>query len=92
MGKFRHKIKQGPRYKNPVQRGIYSGMAYSSTQLVKEIYSAFAITLFEDYGLDKESIETLFYNTQLVWNKCVQSDVNMVQLAKERTGIDVFYG
>lgn len=57
-------------------------------QITPSIYSAMAIALHR-HGASFEEIESIFAESQLIWNECVQKDINMPEMCFEETGIDV---
>lgn len=56
--------------------------------ITPHIYSAVAIALHRS-GMDYDGIEEIFALSQEIWTECVQSDINMPEMCKQETGIDV---
>lgn len=54
-----------------------------------EIYAGVALALRRKYGWGHKRINDLFCESQEIWTECVQSDINMIQMCFEETGIDV---
>lgn len=57
--------------------------------ITPEVYAALALALRRKHGWGFQRINALFAESQEIWNECVQSGVNMVQMCFEETGIDV---
>lgn len=57
-------------------------------QITPSIYSAIAIALHR-HGATFEEIESIFAESQAIWNECVHKDINMPEMCLEETGIDV---
>lgn len=62
-------------------------------QVVPEVYSAFAIAL-HNRGWDYDKIDSLFDDTQQIWNEYVQNGTSdhMASDCKKLTGIDIMGG
>jgi len=57
--------------------------------ITPQVYSGIAIALHRKYGWGYKRINDLFCESQKIWDECVQSDVNMMQMCLDETGIDV---
>lgn len=60
-----------------------------ANQITPEVYAAIAIALHRKHGWGYKRINDLFYESQIIWNECVNSNLNMAQMCEEETGIDV---
>lgn len=58
-------------------------------QITPEVYSGIALALHRKYGWGYKRINDLFVESQIIWEECVQSDINMVQMCEKETGIDI---
>lgn len=67
----------------------YKLMYQKIQQITPEVYSAIAISLHRKYGWGYKRINDLFCESQKVWDDCIKSDMNMVEMCLEETGIDV---
>jgi hypothetical protein len=61
----------------------------SINNITPEVYAGVALALHRKYGWGYRRINALFCESQEIWAECVQSDINMVQMCFEETGIDV---
>ncbi len=57
--------------------------------ITPSVYAGIALALHRKYGWEYEQINDLFMESQVIWNECVQGDVNMLQMCEDETGIDV---
>ena len=48
-----------------------------------------ALALHRKYKWGYKRINDLFVETQYIWNECSESDLNMIQMCEEETGIEV---
>ena len=70
----------------------YKAVYKQIQNITPEVYSAIALSLHRSRGWSQEEIEELFCVSQEIWTECVQSDINMVQMCFEETGIEVLAG
>lgn len=54
-----------------------------------EIYAGVALALHRKCGWGYKRINDLFNESQEIWAECVQSDINMIDMCLNETGIDV---
>lgn len=57
--------------------------------ITPEIYASFALVLSRNYGWTHEQIEELFARSQQLWEEVSNSDLNMIQMCDEETGIEL---
>lgn len=57
--------------------------------ITPQVYAGIAIALHRKHGWGYKRINDLFCESQIIWNECVQADVNMMQMCLDETGIDV---
>lgn len=57
--------------------------------ITPEIYAGIALALHRKHGWGYKRINDLFCESQEIWNECVASSKNMMQMCLEETGIDV---
>lgn len=60
-----------------------------SLDVVPKVYAAIAISLQRKYGWEFEDINALFNESQVVWNECVETGVDMLKMCSDETGIDM---
>lgn len=60
-----------------------------SLDVVPKVYAAIAISLQRKYGWEFEDINALFNESQVVWNECVATGVDMLKMCSDETGIDM---
>ena len=58
-------------------------------QVTPDVYAGIALALHRKYGWGFKRINALFAESQEIWNECVQSDINMIQMCEKETGIDI---
>ena len=61
----------------------------SINNITPEIYAGIALALHRKYGWGYKRINDLFCESQEIWFECANSDVNMIQMCADETGIDV---
>lgn len=61
-----------------------------TTWLIKQIYSCVALTLYEDANFTVEEIETLFENTQAIWNDSIRQGYDIQTKAEQTIGCKFF--
>lgn len=64
-------------------------LAREINDITPKVYAAIAISLHRNHGFGYKRINALFLESQQVWNECVQSGVDMLQMCEDETGIDV---
>ena len=57
--------------------------------VVPKVYAAIAISLQRKYGWEFDDINNLFNESQVVWNECVETGVDMLKMCSDETGIDM---
>lgn len=57
--------------------------------ITPQVYACIALALHRKYGWGFKRINDLFAESQNIWGECVDSDLNMIQMCEEETGIDV---
>lgn len=67
----------------------YKAMYKQIQNITPEVYAGIALALHRKYKWGYKRINDLFAESQEIWNECIQSDVNMVQMCERETGIDV---
>ena len=67
----------------------YKAMYKQIQNITPEVYAGIALALHRRFGWGHKRISELIAESQEIWNECVQSGVNMVQMCEEETGIDV---
>ena len=67
----------------------YSAMYKQIQNITPSVYAGIALALHRKYKWEYKRINELFMESQVIWNECVQSDVNMLQMCSDETGIDV---
>ena len=58
-------------------------------QITPEVYAGIALTLHRKYGWRYKRINDLFEESQIIWNECINSDINMVEMCEKETGIEL---
>ena len=69
----------------------YKMMYQQIKYITPKAYAAIAIAMHRR-GYEFEEIEAIFAESQEIWTECVQSDVNMLEMCKNETGIDIERG
>ena len=67
----------------------YKTMYKKIQQITPEVYAGIALALHRKYGWGYKRINDLFSESQTIWNECVNSGINMVEMCEEETGIEV---
>ncbi len=57
--------------------------------ITPQVYAGVALALHRKCGWGYKRINDLFSVSQDIWTECVESDINMIQMCLEETGIDV---
>ena len=58
-------------------------------QITPEVYAGIALALHRKHGWGYKRINDLFNLSGEIWNECVQSDLNMIEMCEEETGLKV---
>lgn len=58
-------------------------------QITPCVYAGIALALHRKCGWGFKRINDLFVESQIIWDECVNSDLNMIQMCEEETGIEV---
>lgn len=62
-------------------------------EILPQTYAALAIALWSTLDMPDEdkqdAIETIFAESQAIWQECADSHKNMIRMCRELTGIDV---
>lgn len=69
----------------------YKAMYRQIQEITPQVYAAIAISLHRR-GAEFEEINDIFADSQEIWTECLNSGVNMQELCKKETGIDVLRG
>lgn len=75
--------------KNNILIEQYKTMYKKIQQITPEVYAGIALALHRKYGWGYKRINDLFSESQAIWNECVNSGINMVEMCEEETGIEV---
>ena len=75
--------------KNNILIEQYKTMYKEIQQITPEVYAGIALALHRKYGWGYKRINDLFSESQTIWNECVNSGINMVEMCEEETGIEV---
>jgi hypothetical protein len=60
-----------------------------SKEITTEVYAGIALALHRRYGWGYKRINDLFAESQIIWQECVDSEVDMIKMCEEETGIEV---
>lgn len=71
------------------QLKLQAKMKEQIKQITPEIYAGIALALHRKYKWGYKRINALFMESQLIWDECVCSDINMIQMCENETGIEV---
>ena len=58
-------------------------------QITPEVYAGIALALHRKCGWGYKRINNLFEESQIIWNECINSDINMVEMCEKETGIEL---
>jgi hypothetical protein len=53
------------------------------------VYAGIALALHRKHGWGYNRINDLFAESQTIWQECVDSEVDMIKMCEEETGIEV---
>lgn len=68
---------------------LLAKMERQCREITPSVYAAIALALWRKRGWRFQRISDLFADSQEIWNECIQSDINMIEMCKQETGIDV---
>lgn len=74
--------------KNNTLINQYKQLSKQVQNITPQVYAGIALALHRKYGWEYEQINELFTESQAIWNECVQSDVDMIAMCEEETGIE----
>ena len=57
--------------------------------VIPKVYAGVALALHRKCGWGYKRINDLFVESQIIWDECINSDLNMLQMCEEETGIEV---
>jgi hypothetical protein len=57
--------------------------------ITPQVYAGIALALHRKCGWGYKRINDLFVESQEIWTECVETEVNMIQMCLDETGIDV---
>lgn len=58
-------------------------------QITPEVYAGIALALHRKCGWGYKRINDLFVESQTIWNECINSDINMMEMCEKETGIEL---
>ena len=58
-------------------------------QITPEVYAGIALALHRKCGWGYKRINDLFVESQTIWDECINSDINMVEMCEKETGIEL---
>ena len=58
-------------------------------QITPEVYAGIALALHRKCGWGYKRINDLFDESQIIWNECINSDINMMEMCEKETGIEL---
>ena len=61
----------------------------AADQMVPQIYAAIALDLYRTCGFDYEQINSVFVESQCIWEDFVGAGEEMIELCEKETGISV---
>ena len=67
----------------------YKAMYKQINQITPQVYAGIALALHRKHGWGYNRINDLFAESQIIWQECVDSEVNMIKMCEEETGIEV---
>lgn len=74
--------------KNNALINHYKRLEKQIANITPQVYAGIALALSRKYGWEYEQINELFVESQAIWNECVDSDVDMIAMCEEETGIE----
>lgn len=67
----------------------YKAMYKQINQITPQVYAGIALALHRKHGWGYNRINDLFAESQIIWQECVDSEVDMIKMREEETGIEV---
>lgn len=67
----------------------YKAMYQQINQITPQVYAGIALALYRKHGWGYNRINDLFAESQIIWQECVDSGVDMIKMCEEETGIEV---
>ena len=58
-------------------------------QITPEVYAGIALALHRKCGWGYKRIHDLFEESRIIWNECINSDINMMEMCEKETGIEL---
>ena len=58
-------------------------------QITPEVYAGIALALHRKHRWGYKRINDLFLESQTIWNECINSGINMVEMCEKETGIEI---
>ena len=58
-------------------------------QITPEVYAGIALALHRKCGWGYKRVNDLFEESQIIWNECINSDINMMEMCEKETGIEL---
>ena len=58
-------------------------------QITPEVYAGIALALHRKCGWGYKRINDLFVESQTIWNECINSDINMLEMCEKETGSEL---
>ena len=67
----------------------YKAMYQQINQITPQVYAGIALALHRKHGWEYEQIAELIEESQIIWQECVDSEVDMIKMCEKETGIEV---
>ena len=67
----------------------YKAMYQQINQITPQVYAGIALALNRFHGWEYEQIAELIEESQIIWQECVDSGVDMIKMCEDETGIDI---
>lgn len=75
--------------KNKFLINQYKKLQESIRDTTPSVYAGIALALHRKYGWGYKRINDLFNESQFILNECINSDMKMIEMCLNETGIDV---
>lgn len=75
--------------KNKALINEYRKLQESIRDTKPSVYAGIALALHRKHGWGYKRINDLFNESIVIWNECIQSDVKMLEMCENETGINV---
>lgn len=69
--------------KNKFLINQYKKLQENIRDTTPRVYAALALALYRNHGWRHKRINNLFNESIIIWNECVQSDLNMIEMCKK---------